>query len=73
MRTLLVDNHDSFRLQPLPPHAEVNGDEPEVVRNDDPARAHRRRADSRDRPSGRGIAFQPVNGFCISGISPSLY
>lgn len=37
MRTLLVDNYDSFNLQPLPPHAKVNGEEPEVVRNDDTA------------------------------------
>ncbi|MGY0236486.1 aminodeoxychorismate synthase component I [Longispora urticae] len=36
MRTLLVDNHDSFTYNLFHYLAEVNGREPEVVRNDDP-------------------------------------
>ncbi|WP_149184539.1 aminodeoxychorismate synthase component I [Streptomyces sp. TRM49041] len=36
MRTLLVDNHDSFTYNLFHQIAEVNGQEPEVVRNDDP-------------------------------------
>ncbi|ANY09040.1 aminobenzoate synthetase [Pseudonocardia sp. HH130630-07] len=36
MRTLLVDNHDSFTFNLFHLLAEVNGTEPEVVRNDDP-------------------------------------
>lgn len=37
MRTLLVDNYDSFTYNLFHRIAEVNGREPEVVRNDDPA------------------------------------
>ncbi|MEV4441602.1 aminodeoxychorismate synthase component I [Streptomyces sp. NPDC049577] len=37
MRTLLVDNHDSFIYNLFHYLAEVNGREPEVVLNDDPA------------------------------------
>ncbi|MEV4434422.1 aminodeoxychorismate synthase component I [Streptomyces sp. NPDC049585] len=37
MRTLLVDNYDSFTYNLFHYIAEVNGTEPEVVRNDDPA------------------------------------
>ncbi|MGW1074925.1 aminodeoxychorismate synthase component I [Streptomyces sp. NPDC002537] len=37
MRTLLVDNHDSFTYNLFHYLAEVNGREPEVVVNDDPA------------------------------------
>lgn len=37
MRTLLVDNYDSFTYNLFHQLAEVNGREPEVVRNDDPA------------------------------------
>ncbi|MEU4210834.1 aminodeoxychorismate synthase component I [Streptomyces sp. NPDC026206] len=37
MRTLLVDNYDSFTYNLFHYLAEVNGEEPEVVRNDDPA------------------------------------
>ncbi|MFK0255517.1 aminodeoxychorismate synthase component I [Streptomyces sp. NPDC090445] len=36
MRTLLVDNYDSFTYNLFHYLAEVNGREPEVVRNDDP-------------------------------------
>lgn len=36
MRTLLVDNHDSFTVNLFHQLAEVNGREPDVVRNDDP-------------------------------------
>ncbi|GIG59330.1 aminodeoxychorismate synthase, component I [Longispora fulva] len=36
MRTLLVDNHDSFTYNLFHHLAEVTGHEPEVVRNDDP-------------------------------------
>ncbi|MFP5071662.1 aminodeoxychorismate synthase component I [Pseudonocardia nantongensis] len=36
MRTLLVDNHDSFTFNLFHQLAQVNGTEPEVVRNDDP-------------------------------------
>lgn len=36
MRTLLVDNHDSFTFNLFHLLAQVNGTEPEVVRNDDP-------------------------------------
>ncbi|MFF0389012.1 aminodeoxychorismate synthase component I [Kitasatospora sp. NPDC004615] len=36
MRTLLVDNHDSFTYNLFHYLAEVNGEEPEVVLNDDP-------------------------------------
>ncbi|MEU5051678.1 aminodeoxychorismate synthase component I [Streptomyces sp. NPDC021096] len=37
MRTLLVDNYDSFTYNLFHYLAEVNGEEPEVIRNDDPA------------------------------------
>ncbi|GHA43205.1 aminodeoxychorismate synthase, component I [Streptomyces spiroverticillatus] len=37
MRTLLVDNYDSFTYNLFHYLAEVNGREPEVIRNDDPA------------------------------------
>ncbi|MFJ2577485.1 aminodeoxychorismate synthase component I [Kitasatospora aureofaciens] len=37
MRTLLVDNYDSFTYNLFHYLAEVNGCEPEVIRNDDPA------------------------------------
>ncbi|MEV4921009.1 aminodeoxychorismate synthase component I [Streptomyces tirandamycinicus] len=37
MRTLLVDNYDSFTYNLFHYIAEVNGAEPEVLRNDDPA------------------------------------
>ncbi|MFI8455353.1 aminodeoxychorismate synthase component I [Kitasatospora sp. NPDC085464] len=37
MRTLLVDNYDSFTYNLFHYLAEVNGREPEVVRNDDPS------------------------------------
>ncbi|CAM5468347.1 Isochorismate synthase MenF [Streptomyces alboniger] len=37
MRTLLIDNYDSFTYNLFHQLAEVNGREPEVVRNDDPA------------------------------------
>ncbi|MGW2368176.1 aminodeoxychorismate synthase component I [Streptomyces sp. NPDC001667] len=37
MRTLLVDNHDSFTYNLFHYLAEINGREPEVVVNDDPA------------------------------------
>lgn len=37
MRTLLVDNYDSFTYNLFHYLAEVNGEEPEVLRNDDPA------------------------------------
>ncbi|MFJ1569437.1 aminodeoxychorismate synthase component I [Streptomyces erythrochromogenes] len=37
MRTLLVDNYDSFTYNLFHYLAEVNGQEPEVIRNDDPA------------------------------------
>lgn len=37
MRTLLVDNHDSFTYNLFHHLAQVNGTEPEVVANDDPA------------------------------------
>ncbi|MFJ2200250.1 aminodeoxychorismate synthase component I [Streptomyces violaceusniger] len=36
MRTLLVDNYDSFTYNLFHYLAEVNGQEPEVIRNDDP-------------------------------------
>ena len=36
MRTLLIDNHDSFTYNLFHHLAEVNGQEPEVVLNDDP-------------------------------------
>ncbi|MGR4881636.1 aminodeoxychorismate synthase component I [Streptomyces sp. LARHCF249] len=36
MRTLLIDNHDSFTYNLFHQITEVNGREPEVVRNDDP-------------------------------------
>ncbi|WP_240137845.1 aminodeoxychorismate synthase component I [Streptomyces sp. MUM 178J] len=36
MRTLLVDNYDSFTYNLFHQLAEVNGREPEVIRNDDP-------------------------------------
>ncbi|MEU6966922.1 aminodeoxychorismate synthase component I [Kitasatospora aureofaciens] len=37
MRTLLVDNYDSFTYNLFHYLAEVNGREPEVIRNDDPS------------------------------------
>jgi para-aminobenzoate synthetase len=37
MRTLLVDNYDSFTYNLFHYLAEVTGEEPEVIRNDDPA------------------------------------
>nr|BFE69947.1 hypothetical protein GCM10020092_032480 [Actinoplanes digitatis] len=37
MRTLLVDNYDSFTYNLFHYLAEVNGRRPEVIRNDDPA------------------------------------
>ncbi|WP_018680915.1 aminodeoxychorismate synthase component I [Actinokineospora enzanensis] len=37
MRTLLVDNYDSFTYNLFHYLAQVNGTEPEVIRNDDPA------------------------------------
>ncbi|KUM69457.1 aminodeoxychorismate synthase component I [Streptomyces curacoi] len=37
MRTLLIDNYDSFTYNLFHQLTEVNGREPEVVRNDDPA------------------------------------
>ncbi|MEV7425646.1 aminodeoxychorismate synthase component I [Streptomyces sp. NPDC091212] len=36
MRTLLVDNYDSFTYNLFHYIAQVNGEEPEVIRNDDP-------------------------------------
>ncbi|QDY80145.1 aminodeoxychorismate synthase component I [Streptomyces qinzhouensis] len=41
MRTLLVDNYDSFTYNLFHYLAEVNGQEPEVIRNDDPVRRER--------------------------------
>ena len=37
MRTLLVDNYDSFTYNLFHYLAEVNGTPPEVISNDDPA------------------------------------
>ncbi|MCC3779182.1 hypothetical protein K6I33_004694, partial [Streptomyces sp. UNOB3_S3] len=37
MRTLLVDNYDSFTYNLFHYLSEVNGEEPEVIHNDDPA------------------------------------
>ncbi|MFE1413678.1 aminodeoxychorismate synthase component I [Streptomyces sp. NPDC058746] len=45
MRTLLIDNHDSFTYNLFHQITEVNGREPEVVRNDDPHWRMRRLAE----------------------------
>ncbi|MFJ4779876.1 aminodeoxychorismate synthase component I [Streptomyces sp. NPDC088762] len=45
MRTLLIDNYDSFTYNLFHQITEVNGREPEVVRNDDPAWRSRHLAD----------------------------
>ncbi|MFJ7213445.1 aminodeoxychorismate synthase component I [Amycolatopsis sp. NPDC098790] len=45
MRTLLLDNHDSYTFNLFQLIAEVNGTEPTVVLNDDPALASLRLAD----------------------------
>ena len=37
MRTLLVDNHDSYTFNLFQLIAEVNGTEPDVIVNDDPS------------------------------------
>jgi anthranilate/para-aminobenzoate synthase component II len=52
MRTLLIDNYDSFTFNLFQHLAEVNGREPVVMRNDDPT--------WRSSDLGRPVAIPPV-------------
>ncbi|GGL01122.1 aminodeoxychorismate synthase component I [Mangrovihabitans endophyticus] len=69
MRTLLVDNYDSFTYNLFHYLAEVNGREPEVIRNDDPAWDPRRLAefDNVVLSPGPGTPHRPADfGLCAS-------
>ena len=49
MKTLLIDNYDSYTYNLFQLIAEVNGEEPVVVLNDAPARRHSGAAGIRQR------------------------
>ncbi|MFG2819414.1 aminodeoxychorismate synthase component I [Kitasatospora sp. NPDC048365] len=81
MRTLLVDNYDSFTYNLFHYLAEVNGEEPEVVVNDDPAWQFDRLAEfdsvvlspgpgSPERPSDFGICREILErgGLPVLGV-----